>query len=484
MDMEGKREREKEEVEEQQKKVKTAEKGVKELQQKEEKEVEEEEEEEEEEAEEEAKKPVKKGPVLRIIKLNEKQEAAVTAAVKGDNLFLTGSAGVGKSLTLGYIIEKLRGLGQRIGVTGSTGIAAIQIGGVTLNSFFSIHPEMVTKHRVRHNQAWTEIDVLIIDEISMLHPDLFKYLDQQAQQSRKSAHPFGDVQLIVVGDFFQLPPVHKGPKSEVDFVFELPLWQRIFTDGTVIQLTEVFRQEDRKFVSLLERIRRGNPSLMDSQLLSSLTHKSGTDYTKLFSRCRPVDEKNLHELRRLPGQPMNYQVSVSFQAAPNKREFTEAEQTKYQQQVMKNLPIGSTLALKKSAQVMMVANVCPEAGLANGSRGVVEGFCPDEKYPIVKFEKLRVKVRPYDWTVYLGTRGKAVISCIPLKLAYAITIHKSQGQSIDGLEVNLANVWECGQAYTSLSRAKSLEKLVVRNYTSACVKAHPKVLKYYSQLSE
>lgn len=421
--------------------------------------------------------------VLRIIKLNKKQESAVEAALSGTNVFITGSAGVGKSLTLEYVISKLRQT-KRVGVTGSTGIAAIQLGGVTLNSFFSVHPDMVTKQQFRFCPAWTEIDTLIIDEISMLHPDLFLYLNTQAQRTRHNTLPFGGIQLIVVGDFFQLPPVHKGPRPDVEFVFELDLWNTIFhsKDSLIIELTEVFRQRDREFISMLERIRRGKCSLADSHTLSARNSQCQNDYTKLFGRCKTVDERNTKELQRLPGDYHNYAISFTWEAASNKSEFSEAEKKKYTHQTIVNLPIGARLSLKKKARVMMVANVCTEAGLANGSRGFVESFDPDDHLPIVQFDKIKVKVRTYEWVVQLGTRGKVVVSCLPLKLAYAITIHKSQGQSIDGLEVNLANVWEFGQAYTSLSRAKSLERLVVKNFTTTCVKAHPKVIKYYARL--
>jgi ATP-dependent DNA helicase PIF1 len=419
--------------------------------------------------------------VLEIIKLNDKQESAVHAAMSGANVFITGSAGVGKSLTLEYVISKLREK-QRVGVTGSTGIAAVQIGGITLNSFFSIHPSMVKTKKFRTCPAWNEIDTLIIDEISMLHPDLFLYLNMQAQHNRRNALPFGGVQLIVVGDFFQLPPVHKGPRPEVEFVFELGLWTTMFHDGKnlIIELTEVFRQRDRDFVSMLERIRRGKCNLSDTHTLSKLDSLAQNNYTKLFGRCNTVDERNTRELHHLPGKSQRYEISFAWEPAPNKSMFSSAEKNKYTKQTVASLPIGNQLALKVNAQVMMVANVCTEAGLANGSRGVVESFDPDDHMPIVQFDKIRVKVRAYDWAVQLGTRGKVIVSCIPLKLSYAITIHKSQGQSIDGLEVDLMNVWEYGQAYTSLSRAKSLERLVVKNFKSSCVKAHPKVIVYYA----
>lgn len=178
---------------------------------------------------------------------------------------------------------------------------------------------------------------------------------------------------------------------------------------------------------------------------------------------------------------MRYQWNFKAEAAPGKEPFTSLELAKYERDISKSLPVNSILELKEKALVMLVTNLCPEMGLANGSCGEVESFDSDG-WPTVKFASATVKVRPYEWVVQLA-RGKMTASALPLKLAYAITIHKSQGQTIDKLFVDLANVWEYGQAYTSLSRAKSMQQLVVSNFTKECVKAHPKVLAFYKGIA-
>lgn len=422
--------------------------------------------------------PIKREPVV----LNQRQQAAITAAVADQqHVFLTGSAGVGKSFVLREMIAALREV-RRVGVTGSTGIAAVPIGGVTVYSFFKLTPDMIEKKILRPCPSWKEIDTLVIDEVSMLHPDLFLYLDCHAKLSRGSDNPFGGVQLILVGDFFQLPPVHKSEPA-VTFIFELPLWQQLFSDGKglSVELTAVYRQQDQEFVQMLERVRRGKVSFDDSLLLSKLAAKQPAGYTKLFGKVASVSRCNELELKRLPGESMQYQLSFAFESLPNKPPLTSKEREKYEKETTRNLPISAILELKEKALVMLVANVCLEMGLANGSCGEVQSFDTDG-LPIVKFESVTAKVRPYDWVLQLGTRCKATVTGVPLTLAYAITIHKSQGQTIDKLFVDLHGVWEYGQAYTSLSRAKSLSGLVVNNFKTDYIKAHPKVLEFYQRI--
>jgi len=372
-----------------------------------------------------------------LIILNAKQQHVVKVVQLKKHIFLTGSAGVGKSLTLRELIRTVlpKLYGDRFGVAGSTGVASVQINAVTLNSLFSIHPSMISSGNVRCSDAWTEIDALVIDEISMVHPDMFLYLNKQAQKSRRNHdEAFGGVQLICVGDFFQLPPVHRV-KVDIEFVFQLPIWQQLFhgKNGEIIELDQVFRQSDRTFVMRLERIRRGKVNLSDSQAFSACIPRGSHQltYTKLFGKRNKVKDMNACELARLPGTPTTYKLHLEWEIHPGKKAFSKSEKQTLAKQVTANLPVSELLLLKKNAQVMMVANVCVKAGLANGSRGVVVDFDPGTDFPIVQFDKLRVIVRPYDWPINIGKRGKITVKCVPLTLAYAITIHKSQGQSIE-----------------------------------------------------
>lgn len=419
------------------------------------------------------------------VHLHPEQQRAIEAALSGRHLFLTGSAGVGKSFTLIELIRQLPNVfGDRFAVSASTGIASVQINAVTVHSLFGIHPDAI-KRKPKCSDTWKEIDVLVIDEISMIHPDMFVYLNKQAQISRRDFdNPFGGVQVIAVGDFFQLPPVHKERNPDIQFVFELDLWKTMFhgNNGTIIELSHVFRQSDEKFVSLLERIRRGGFCLSDTLILESRPSSLSDNFTKLYGRCRDVDAMNERQLSTLPGEPVHYKISIKYESNPGKKSFTPAEKSNFTKTLVKNLPLGDVLTLKKDARVMLVANVWVAGGLSNGSRGVVVDFDQETNFPIVQFTSIKAIVRPYDWVIYIGHRGKATVACVPLKLAYAITIHKSQGQSIDGLDVDMKSIWEYGQAYTALSRARSLDNLIVRNFSKKCIKTNPKVVSYYSTI--
>jgi ATP-dependent DNA helicase PIF1 len=425
------------------------------------------------------------------IVLNEKQQYVVDMVRKKKHIFLTGSAGVGKSSTLKELIKHVlpEMYEDRFCVAGSTGVASVQINAVTLNSLFSIHQNMITSGNVIPSAAWRDIDALVIDEISMVHPDMFLHLNKQAQQSRKSGdEPFGGVQLIVVGDFFQLPPVHKGAKVEIEFVFQLPLWRQLFhgKQGKIIELNQVFRQADRQFVARLERIRRGKVNMSDNEAFANCKSRGDHQlaYTKLFGLREKVQNMNARELAQLSGTPKSFKMHFIWEPLPGGKAFSSREKEMLSKQAMTNLPVGEMLTLKINAQVMMVANVCVKAGLANGSRGVVVDFDQTTEFPIVQFDKVKVLVRPYDWPIVVGKRGKMIVRCVPLTLAYAITIHKSQGQTIDGLDVDMAGLWEAGQGYTALSRARSMENLIVRNFSASSIKTNPKVVQYYSEFEK
>jgi ATP-dependent DNA helicase PIF1 len=419
--------------------------------------------------------------------LNEKQLQVIEMAKLKKNIFLTGSAGVGKSFILTRLIKKTLPeiYDDRVGVTGSTGVASVQIGAVTIHSLFSIHPRIVKSGKVPISETWNDIDVLVIDEISMVHPDLFLFMHKQAQKSRNNYNePFGGVCLILVGDFFQLPPVHKGI-PDIKFVFELDIWNELFhgDQGFIIELTQVFRQSNRVFVDMLERIRRGKVNLADSQSLSSCIaqRRPGVILTKLFGHRKKVDAMNIKELGKLNIKPKIFNVSFEWNVHES---MTAFQKQKISKKIMNSLPVKECLVIKKQAQVMMVANVCVQAGLANGTRGVVVDFDIETGFPIIQFEKFKCIVRPHEWPISLGKQGHVTVKCIPLTLAYAITIHKSQGQSIDGLEVDMGGFWAPGQAYTALSRAKSLKYLTVRNFKSNLIKADPKVCAYYNTLQK
>ena len=346
---------------------------------------------------------------------------------------------------------------------------------------------MVTNGEMRACRRWEELDVLVIDEVSMLEPGLFTFLDRQARRSRDQQRdlPFGGVQLILIGDYFQLPPVstEKGRSVDrVEFVFELPLYTSMgFLN---VELQQVFRQKDREFVALLENMRRGKVSR--EQLLSiwrcmkrpPVAEQNGIQYTKLFGKRQDVAANNRKELLRVQAESAYYKTEVSFEEGGET--LSKKEKEKLQSQVLKNLPVESVVEVRVGAQVMLAANLDVAAGLANGSCGVVTGYM--DHYPVVQFQACKARICLHEWVIqpYRGVSIKVL--AVPLKLAYAITIHKSQGQSINMLEIDLGQIWEPGQCYTAFSRATSMETLRVRGFTPEAIICHPKVQQFYDNL--
>jgi ATP-dependent DNA helicase PIF1 len=447
------------------------------------------------------------------MKIVGEQVAVVTACLNGRNVFVTGSAGVGKSYTLKQIRDALmEKTGGRVVVTSPTGLAAILVGGCTVYAAFSIHPDMVKKMDLQVRKFWTEIDVLIIDEISMLDPTLFHYLDQQARKSRNAQDlPFGGVQLILIGDFFQLPPVHKAI-VEVEFVFETETWCSL--NILTMELQTVHRQKDEKFIGILERIRRGTHTSEDTTVINNLTpsfrkrkrvpetpntpnkkprgkdevvdvieakeDKQEIKATKLYCRNIDVTNENLRELSKIHGDSMEY--DIIFKVNTTGKKLNADQISKLRAVTVKNSSLVERFKVKIGAQVMLTANLSISAGLANGARGVVVDFDADD-WPIVRFCNIeRCVIKPYLWEIQVGRKQTAILFGVPLKLAWAMTIHKSQGQSIDYMEADLRDAFAAGQVYTALSRAKTLEGLTVRNFDPKKVKAHPKVLKFYESI--
>ncbi|KAK4510077.1 uncharacterized protein ATC70_006246 [Mucor velutinosus] len=428
------------------------------------------------------------------------------------SIFFTGSAGTGKSVLLRAIIAKLRSTyGSRLAVTASTGIAACNINGCTLHSFGGIGigaekaEELAAKVEFnrRSSERWKETDVLIIDEISMVDAELFDKMDYIAKRVRHTDAPFGGIQIVVTGDFFQLPPVNKERASK--FAFEAESW-RAAISRTVL-LTQVFRQKDGTFVRILNEMRLGILSEEAISIFSSLSRAPAAcddiQPTELYPLRNEVDDSNRRRLTELRGEEIEYKA------------IDEGDSRKLQQCIAPTL-----LHLKLHAQVMLLKNM--DAELVNGSLGVVVGFVgrgnyrnkaecemlrtPQRKrdrnslfaadkegdgeidmdvpWPVVKFANGREMILEREaWSVALpGGRDVSRRRQLPLMLAWAISIHKSQGQTLDAVRVDLGKVFEKGQAYVALSRATSLKQLQILNFDPAKVMAHPTVSNFYRTL--
>ncbi|XP_055613049.1 ATP-dependent DNA helicase PIF1 [Uranotaenia lowii] len=418
--------------------------------------------------------------------LNDEQKAVLSACQSGRSIFFTGSAGTGKSFLLRKIISTLPPDGTV--ATASTGVAACLIGGTTLHSFAGIGSgeaalsrcyEMAS--RPNTSQIWRKCKRLIIDEISMVDGDYFEKIEAVARYIRKNDKPFGGIQLILCGDFFQLPPVIKqdriprgalsqdsDPTDAVRFCFQTPAWKECIQNS--FELTVVHRQKDPEFVSILNSIRIGRVTQEIRDRLGATSKQrievEGILATQLCSHTNDADLINQTKLNNLTGEEKTYHATDS-----------DPYMTKTLDQ---QVQAPGKLVVKIGAQVMLLKNINITEGLVNGARGVVIDYV--QGYPLVKFKKREFLVKPEKWSI--KTPGAVIVtrSQLPLKLAWAFSIHKSQGLTLDCVEMSLSKVFEAGQAYVALSRCQSLDSLRVLDFDGKQVWANPKVLEYYRDL--
>lgn len=445
--------------------------------------------------------------------LSFEQKWAVLSALEGKNLFITGGGGTGKTFCIKHIVHALRHCKKTVALTSTTGISAINIGGRTIHSYSGLGignqneeglRRLATKGRIK--SIWNELDVLIIDEISMLQPDYMKKLDFLARKARNvECHPFGGIQLIFVGDFFQLPPVHKSEdekefsrnKYKPKFCFETKLWKRCCLTNIVLKTT--FRQgTDKRFIQLLNNIRLGQCKAEDIKLLESrlrvkLNTPPDIKPTILYSTNKNVDFENKRQMSLLKTKEHVYHSFIITPKRIINGEYTQlASQDipknvidKHVKQLKANCPSKNELVLKNGAQVMLTSNVSVEMGLANGARGVIVGFTDDSlHYPIVKFtNNLVVKIPFFSWNIDITKKNYMGIAQIPLRIAYAYTIHKSQSQSLEYVSVALnKRVFAPGQAYVALSRVTSLNGLSLISFDASCIKADVRVVEFEKYL--
>ncbi len=412
------------------------------------------------------------------------QSQALTIMKTGANIFLTGEPGAGKSYTINQYVDYLRRHGIDPAITASTGIAATHISGMTIHSWSGIGIRTFLSNRdldtLSSNEYLvkrvTRTKVLIIDEVSMLAPETITMVDQVCREIKRTDEPFGGIQIIFVGDFFQLPPINRSNVNEtsqggffeeepVIFAYQSPAWAN--ANPLVCYLDEQYRQDDPEYLQVLNAIRRhdfGEAHLKHIAKRKIEIANAPADVTKLFSHNANVDAVNDALLDQLPGNAHTYSMKSQGKA-----------------HMVQNLQKGclspDTLQLKTGASVMFTKNN-PTAGFVNGTIGVVEGFDPVYHYPIVKTKQgERITVEPMDWTVEDGGKIQAKITQFPLRLAWAITVHKSQGMSLDEAIMDLRQVFEYGQGYVALSRVKRLSGLYLLGWNERTFEVHPQILR-------
>jgi ATP-dependent exoDNAse (exonuclease V) alpha subunit len=389
-----------------------------------------------------------------------KQTKALSIMKAGKNIFLTGSAGAGKTYTLNQYIRYLRARKILVAVTASTGIASTHINGMTIHAWSGLGlKKSLTKNDLnaisekKHIKEHLEkTKVLIIDEISMLHRNQLDAINDILQFIRNNKAPFGGLQVIFCGDFFQLPPVGEAEESNRDkFAFMSDAWVK--AAPVICYLTEQHRQKGDNLDKILNEIRRGAVDENSMQLLRLASKNILADVPRLYTHNMDVERINAREMEKLEGRAMFF--SAEKKGNPKLLEM-----------LMSNVRTDEQLHLKIGAKVMFIKNNF-DKGYINGSLGTVVEFTPEATPVVALKDGKRIFCEKEKWAIE-DEKGNALASFeqYPLRAAWAITIHKSQGMTLDAAEIDLSSTFEKGQGYVAISRVRSLEGLFLKGFNT------------------
>ena len=410
------------------------------------------------------------------------QKQALEMLKLGYNVFLTGAAGSGKTFLLNQYIAHLQKFHVPVAVTASTGIAATHMDGVTIDSWSGVGiAESLTDQNIKNLQNKLHLrirllatKVLIIDEVSMIHASKLDLIDRVLRTFRSSNHPFGGMQVIFCGDFFQLPPVCFAEASTRrvgdgsnghDYIFKSRVWNSM--NIRICYLEKAHRQKEDGYLKILDAVRANHMDDATFQILISRIGKPITSHMaipKLFTHNVDVDAINLQELEKINEKPHEY--SMKTKGPPP---LVEA--------MKKSCLAPERLTLKRGATVMFVRNNMKE-GFVNGTLGKVVAFDRDNNPIVELLSNRKITVYPLQWTITEQNVVKAEITQIPLRLAWAITVHKSQGMTLDCAEVDLSKAFVTGMGYVALSRVKSLSGLRLLGLNELALKVDPEIVKF------
>jgi ATP-dependent exoDNAse (exonuclease V) alpha subunit len=417
------------------------------------------------------------------------QKEALQVLKMGKNVFLTGPAGSGKTHILNEYIQFLKQHGVEVAVTASTGIAATHLKGVTIHSWTGIGiKNFLTDYDLDNLEQkaylWKRFEktkVLIIDEISMLSSSTLDCIDRVAKVFKRNEEPFGGLQIIFSGDFFQLPPIEKRPvfneqtifmdeeeNSRIPFAFKSKAWKEC--DLHTCYLSEQFRQEDNDLVNVLSEIRDGELSEKSLEILNKrIVKEDNPEITKLYTHNINVDTFNLKKLQSLKTESKDY--LMNGKGKPNLLDALK-----------RGCSVQEKMVLKLGALVMFVKNN-PVAGYVNGTVGEIVAF--EEGYPVVETKSgERFVASPQTWAIEEGDKILAEVSQVPLKLAWAVTIHKSQGMTLEKAVIDLSNSFVEGQGYVALSRVKTLDGLFLKGFNKMALAVHDEILNLDKELKD
>lgn len=450
--------------------------------------------------------------------LSPEQKTAYEKFCSGENLFITGPGGTGKTKLVKYLLDYANENKKKISVCAMTGCAAVLLNcnARTLHSWSGIKLARGDKNDVIDSvlrnknsiKAWKSANILILDEVSMLSKKIFEIIEEIARRSRMSVLPFGGIQVVFTGDFYQLPPVGNDDELETQqFCFESPIWNNIFKPENHIELTTMFRQVDTVYIEILNQIRTGKLDEEKNRILQSYVNReynsekhNGCVPTKLFPLRTQADFVNNSMFSKIKEKEFIFEIEKKtdckiyiesnkpfpIEVSQKCNRLSQREIDYELQQLVNNIPCQQVLKIKKGAAVMCLINLDMENGICNGSQGLVIDIIETGKHPlpIVKFSNGIIKtIQPYYWqsdefpTIAVGQ--------YPISLAWAMTIHKIQGATLSLAEMELGySIFEYGQTYVALSRIQSLDGLYLSAFHSSKIKANPKVSKFYKKLKE
>jgi len=448
--------------------------------------------------------------------LSDEQEHALDLFKEGKNLLITGPGGVGKTHLIHEFIKDAEHRGRKVQVCALTGCASLLLGcsAKTIHSWSGIKMAKGAKDQIitralrgkKVKKNWKGIHVLIIDEVSMMSKKIFEALEELARVSRLNPKPFGGLQLILTGDFFQLPPI--GNMNEPDtsaFCFESPIWHKVIPLDNHIELNTMFRQKDPKYIEILSQIRKGELSEDNKTLLTEhskrkydIEQNNGINISKLFPVRSRVDYINEVMFSKLENEETSYNInkiydcgtylesgtSLETNVLETCNKMTATEKDYEMNGLLSSAQCSEHLKLKVGALVMCTANVDMENGICNGSQGIILDLVGIDKSPKIRFANgFIMTMSRHHWQSI--DYPCIAIKQYPLQLAWALTIHKIQGATLNMAQIDVGtNIFEYGQTYVAMSRVKSLEGLYLSDFNPKKIKANPKVLRFYEKIPE
>lgn len=414
----------------------------------------------------------------------------------GYNIFITGGAGTGKS----YTLNKLKSIYKdTLNITSTTGISAINVNGQTIHSWAGIGlankpiDEIVRKIK-KNNTLYKQLilcKMLAIDEISMLDDYVFDYVNEVLKGVRENREPFGGIQILLFGDFFQLPPVDDNRQ----YCFKSKTWEELNLKTVILKETK--RQSEKELVDALNNVRIDKTSVDDLRVFYerdiSPTEEPPKDILRIFSTNNDADMYNKKCFEEIPDRPYEYESKDELYVYDYKdectiydtKDLTDKKITDYDLKLLKKFnedcKAPQTLELKEGCRVMLLKNLDIKKGLANGSCGTVKQLT-SSSIDILFDNGVRSNLIPMEFEYIKEGKTKIKRTQYPLRLAYGITIHKSQGMTFDKLVVNFNKIFAYGQAYVALSRTKTLDGLIIQGFDHNKIAANKEVIEFYKKL--